>query len=68
LFLTAIFCLCGCRGIASGESDFDILITNGKIVAGTGDPMFSGDVGIKGDAITDIGNLDGKLLLWTENK
>ncbi len=59
-FLMAIFLLSSCRGTAPDEGDFDILITNGKIVDGTGNPMFSGDVGIKGDTIAEIGNLEGK--------
>lgn len=59
-FLMAIFLLSSCRGTAPDEGDFDILITNGKIVDGTGNLMFSGDVGIKGDTIAEIGNLEGK--------
>ncbi len=38
---------------------FDILITNGKIVDGTGSPGFSGDIGIRGDTIVEIGDLSG---------
>ena len=36
---------------------FDVLITNGRIVDGTGAPWFRGDVGIVGDRITAIGRL-----------
>ena len=36
---------------------FDIVITGGRIVDGAGDPWYYGDVGIKGDAITAVGNL-----------
>ena len=39
---------------------FDILITNGNIVDGTGSPGFSGDIGIIGDTIVEIGDLSGK--------
>jgi len=39
---------------------FDILIKNGKIVDGTGNPWFYGDIGIRGDTIAEIGNLAGK--------
>jgi N-acyl-D-aspartate/D-glutamate deacylase len=56
----AISLLSSCGGKAPGEGDFDILITNGKIADGTGKPAFSGDVGIKGDTIAEIGNLEGK--------
>lgn len=36
---------------------FDVLITGGRIVDGTGAPWFLGDVGIIGDRITAIGRL-----------
>ncbi|HLJ51096.1 MAG TPA: D-aminoacylase [Bryobacteraceae bacterium] len=36
---------------------YDVVITGGKIVDGSGDPWFYGDVGIKGDSIAAIGNL-----------
>ncbi|HZT76568.1 MAG TPA: D-aminoacylase [Vicinamibacterales bacterium] len=38
---------------------FDVLITNGRIVDGTGAPWFRGDVGIAGDRIAAIGRLTG---------
>ncbi len=43
-----------------GPKDFDILIKNGKIVDGTGNPWFYGDIGISRDSIVGIGNLAGK--------
>lgn len=39
---------------------FDVLITNGRIVDGTGAPWFRGDVGIIGDRIAAIGQLAGR--------
>ena len=36
---------------------FDILIRNGKILDGTGNPWYSGDVGVRGDRIVAIGKL-----------
>ena len=36
---------------------FDVVISHGRIVDGTGAPWFRGDVGITGDRITAIGNL-----------
>ncbi|MBN1223321.1 MAG: D-aminoacylase [Candidatus Aminicenantes bacterium] len=40
--------------------EFDILIINGRIIDGTGNPWFYADIGIKGDRITEIGNLSKK--------
>jgi len=36
---------------------FDIVITNGHIIDGTGSPWYSGDIGIRGGKIDSIGNL-----------
>jgi N-acyl-D-amino-acid deacylase len=41
-------------------ASFDLLITNGRIVDGTGAPWFHGDVGIVGDRIAAIGQLSGR--------
>jgi N-acyl-D-aspartate/D-glutamate deacylase len=43
-----------------GIGKFDIIVMNGKIVDGTGNPWFYGDIGIRGDTIVEIGNLTGK--------
>lgn len=36
---------------------FDIVITNGRVIDGTGTPWFYADVGIRGEKIAAIGNL-----------
>ena len=36
---------------------FDIVITNGHIIDGTGSPWYSGDIGIRNGKIASIGNL-----------
>jgi len=36
---------------------FDVVITNGRIIDGTGSPWYSGDVGIRDGKIAAIGNL-----------
>src|SRR6266478_4022768 len=36
---------------------FDLIITNGHIIDGTGSPWYSGDIGISNSKITAIGNL-----------
>jgi len=47
-------------GLESQSKDFDVLIINGKIIDGTGNPWFYGDVGIVGDTIAEIGKLKGR--------
>lgn len=42
------------------KEDFDILIENGQVVDGTGDPWFYADVGITGDSIVAVGDLASK--------
>jgi dihydroorotase/N-acyl-D-amino-acid deacylase len=44
----------------AGETPFDVLITGGRVVDGTGAPWFRADVGITGDRITAIGQLAGR--------
>jgi N-acyl-D-amino-acid deacylase len=41
----------------AGLPAFDIIITNGKIIDGTGSPWYSGDIGIREGRIAAIGNL-----------
>jgi len=36
---------------------FDVVITNGRIIDGTGSPWYSGDIGIRSGKIAAIGNL-----------
>jgi len=38
-------------------SSFDLVITHGHIIDGTGSPWYSGDIGIRGGKIAAIGNL-----------
>ncbi|HTS05810.1 MAG TPA: D-aminoacylase [Candidatus Eisenbacteria bacterium] len=38
-------------------TEFDIVITNGHIIDGTGSPWYSGDIGIRDGKIAAIGNL-----------
>ena len=42
---------------AAQSAPFDIVITNGRVIDGTGSPWFSGDIGIRAGKIADIGNL-----------
>ncbi|HXB67188.1 MAG TPA: D-aminoacylase [Candidatus Acidoferrales bacterium] len=45
-------------GLLAQPNTFDVLITGGKIVDGSGGPWYYADIGIKGDTVTAIGNLD----------
>jgi len=49
------------RPSLSGQTrqQFDLLISGGKIIDGTGGSWYFGDVGIRGDTIAAIGKLDG---------
>jgi len=48
-----------------GAEDFDILITNGMIVDGSGNNAYEADIGITGDTIAEIGDLAGKTAMKT---
>jgi N-acyl-D-amino-acid deacylase len=41
-----------------GHNYFDLIIKNGIIIDGTGNPWYKADIGINGDTIKRIGNLD----------
>jgi N-acyl-D-amino-acid deacylase len=58
VFLSAIL-LFGIAPLQAQEAakSFDIVITNGHIIDGTGSPWYSGDVGIRDGKIAAIGNL-----------
>ena len=43
----------------AADPPFDLAITNGHIIDGTGSPWYSGDVGIRDGRIAAIGNLSG---------
>ena len=53
--LVLVFALtCAC---AAQQQSFDVVITNGHIIDGTGSPWYSGDIGIRGGKIAAIGIL-----------
>src|ERR1700677_529441 len=43
---------------ASGQQHYDVIIRDGHIIAGTGSPWYSADVGIRDSRIAAIGRLD----------
>src|SRR5258708_7312739 len=46
-----------CQAPQPRAARFDVIITNGRIVDGTGSPWFRGDIAIAGDRIAAIGAL-----------
>jgi N-acyl-D-amino-acid deacylase len=42
---------------SAAEPSFDLVITNGHIIDGTGSPWYSGDIGIRAEKIAAVGNL-----------
>src|SRR6267154_911127 len=57
--LLSVVLLFGVIPIHSRETEqtYDIVITNGRIIDGTGSPWYSGEIGIRGGKIDSIGNL-----------
>jgi PBP4 family serine-type D-alanyl-D-alanine carboxypeptidase len=45
------------EGFASAGAAYDLLIRNGHIIDGTGNPWFAGDVAVSGDRIAAVGDL-----------
>jgi N-acyl-D-amino-acid deacylase len=46
-------------GLCAADEVYDLIITNGRIIDGTGSPWYSGDVAIKDGHIAFIGNVPG---------
>ena len=59
-YLIALFVFFFILKSLTPPQDFSILIRNGFILDGTGNPWYRGDIGIDGDRIAEIGNLRGK--------
>ncbi len=58
LFPTLLFAVCmGSASVWCSAQTFDIVITHGHIIDGTGSPWYSGDMGIRAGRIAAIGNL-----------
>ncbi len=56
--LPMIICLLATVSLsAQTPPPFDLVITNGHIIDGTGSPWYSGDLGIRDGRIAAIGNL-----------
>jgi N-acyl-D-aspartate/D-glutamate deacylase len=58
--LLAIILLLASSALAQTAPQFDVLIRNGRVFDGSGNPWFRADIGIVGDRITFIGPADEK--------
>jgi N-acyl-D-amino-acid deacylase len=45
----------------NGAQGFDVLVTHGRIVDGSGNPWYRGDIGIRGGRVAEIGNLEASV-------
>ena len=59
-YIAIVFVLIGFAKYSSANDllPYDIIISNGRVVDGSGNPWFLADIGIKDDRIVKIGNLD----------
>ena len=59
-YIAIVFILIGFAKYSSANDllPYDIIISNGRVVDGSGNPWFLADIGIKDDRIDKIGNLD----------
>jgi N-acyl-D-amino-acid deacylase len=55
-----LLCLLGAFASVVAAQDFDVLIQGGRIVDGTGNPAYYGDVAIRSGRIAAMGRLEGK--------
>ena len=51
--------LMSAAAVAQSPQQFDVVITNGHIIDGTGSPWYAGDIGIRNGLIAAIGRLAG---------
>src|SRR5438128_9811795 len=58
LIVTFLFAVISPLPAQAPTPAFDVVITNGHIIDGTGSPWYSGDIGIRNGRIAAIGKLD----------
>src|SRR2546425_13227279 len=59
LVAAAIIGACGKAETGKGKGAYDLVLKNGWIVDGSGNPRYRGDVAIRGDGIAAVGFLKG---------
>lgn len=55
-----IFFLLVALSVSALAQDYDVVIRNGRIIDGAGNPWFKGDVAIKKDKIVRLGHVEGR--------
>ncbi len=58
-FLSALIALLVGLSLSASAAQYDLIIRNGKIVDGSGNPWFYGDVAVKSDRIAAVGAVKG---------
>src|SRR6266540_1817535 len=53
----ALFLILGAAPAGAAEADFDLVIRDGRIVDGSGNPWFLGDLAIRADRIVQVGRV-----------
>jgi N-acyl-D-aspartate/D-glutamate deacylase len=56
-WIVCAFLLIAGPGHAADEPPYDLVLRNGKIIDGTGNPWFYGDVAVRGDRIAAVGRV-----------
>ncbi len=57
LLFVSLISACGRGGPARSDGPYDVILKNGWIVDGSGNPRYRGDVGVRGDRIAAVGFL-----------
>jgi N-acyl-D-amino-acid deacylase len=57
-FLMVVMTLSSHHRAASALAEFDLVISNGRVMDGTGNPWFKADVAVKNGRIAEIGRID----------
>jgi N-acyl-D-amino-acid deacylase len=61
LFFLFVLHAVAAQSVPSGvDEPFDLLLSGGRVIDGTGNPWFSADVGIRSGRIVAVGNLEGR--------
>jgi N-acyl-D-amino-acid deacylase len=53
-----VICAAALSGLVQAQPSFDVLIRNGRVLDGAGNPWRRADIGIRGDRIAAVGRLD----------